>query len=97
MFETPKDMATFAAFYEYSVIGSIIRFLRNLLCSCCLEKTSDSKWKFERAPEPTDVFWENLQIPLFKRVKNILITYLVTLGIIGCCFGLIFGIKLSQK
>jgi hypothetical protein len=30
------------------------------LFRCCFDKSS--LWKFQRAPEPTDIYWENLHV-----------------------------------
>lgn len=47
----------------------------------------------ERAPEPTDVFWENLGVSSFDRIKKVCMTYIATLLVIGICFGVIWGIN----
>jgi hypothetical protein len=80
--------------YDDSVVYHFFRFVKRFLCACCSDE-SGYKWSFERAPEPTDVFWENLSIPALRRMKNIILTYLATLFVIGCCFGVIYGLNYS--
>lgn len=51
---------------------------------------------FERAPEPSDVYWENLKITPFQRFLRICATYAATFVVIGICFGIIWGINLAN-
>lgn len=50
-----------------------------------------------RAPEPTDVYWDNLQYTYFDRVKKMFLTYLATLVLIGACFGVIYAINVGKS
>lgn len=45
------------------------------------------------APDPTDIFWENLCIPFKKKIKTKATTWSGTLGILGVGFGLLYGFK----
>jgi ABC-type nitrate/sulfonate/bicarbonate transport system permease component len=54
------------------------------------------KFNFERAPEPSDVYWENLSTTAFWRLIRITLTYLVTAIIIGICFGILYGINIGK-
>jgi hypothetical protein len=80
--------------YDDSMIYQFFRFIKRALCCCCSDE-SGYKWSFERAPEPTDVFWENLSVSALRRARNVIVTYLATLLVIGCCFGVIYGINYS--
>lgn len=51
---------------------------------------------FERAPEPTDVYWEHLDVPDSRRVINTLITYSISLALVGACFGIIYGLTITK-
>lgn len=44
----------------------ILNLIKRLLCGCCEEKENINRAKnnFERAPEPTDVYWDNLNVTL---------------------------------
>lgn len=39
--------------------GNFMKLLK-FLFRCCFDKSS--LWKFQRAPEPTDIYWENLHV-----------------------------------
>jgi hypothetical protein len=62
-------------------------WLYKFLCGCCLEK--DDYWVFKRAPEPSDVNWENMgltwterQIRQFLSIAGTFATILVTFALI---------------
>ena len=42
----------------------LMKFLKKV-CTCCFD--ASSLWEFRRAPEPTDINWENLGIGVFQR------------------------------
>lgn len=51
------------------------------------------KWVIvNRAPEPTDIFWENLNLKFSRRCKWQFITYLLTLIVLLIAFGINIGI-----
>jgi hypothetical protein len=43
-----------------------------------------------------DVFWENLSVSSLRRFRNIFMTYIATLLVIGGCFGTIYGINYAH-
>ena len=49
------------------------------------------------APEPTDIYWENLGVRAKKRAKYISTTYCITLVALGVSFGIIYGRTALQK
>jgi hypothetical protein len=51
---------------------------------------------FERAPEPSDVYWENLNVTFWQRLMRVILTYLGTVLVIGLCFGIIYGINIAK-
>ena len=71
----------------------LLRFLK-MFCGCCCSKTG--KWIFERAPEPDDIQWENLEVSTCMRIINNIGSYLVSILVIGIANALIFGIKIQQ-
>lgn len=62
---------------------------------CC--GNADGSFTFERAPEPSDVYWENLSVTSIKRFFRVSATYFATTIIIGACFGIIYGINIAKK
>ena len=51
----------------------------------------------ERAPEPTDIFWENQNVPVASRIKKVTKVFLATLVLIGICFGIIYGLNIAKR
>lgn len=56
----------------------------------------ETLWEFERAPEPNDIYWENLQVSSIQRVFYGFFSYVLTAVVIALCFGLLTLIKLRQ-
>ena len=56
-----------------------------------------TKYIFERAPEPTDVYWENMRVSHLSRVFRIFLTYISTIFLIGICFAIFWGINYAKK
>ncbi|KAL4437580.1 hypothetical protein ABPG74_017818 [Tetrahymena malaccensis] len=63
----------------------------------------DKKKKFDnnilsvsRAPEPGDINWENIEISSFQKILRRSISVIVSAGLIGCCYVIIFYIQQSQ-
>jgi hypothetical protein len=50
----------------------------------------------DRAPEPLDVFWENLGFRWWELFKKRILTLICTCALIACSFGMIFGISKLQ-
>lgn len=53
--------------------------------------------KAARAPEPEDVIWENIGIPDNAIIQRKLLTYFVTLILLGLSFGIVYGLTLLQQ
>ncbi len=47
----------------------------------------------QRAPEPTDVKWENCGASTWSKFCRRIITIISTLIVLGICFGIILGIN----
>ena len=61
------------------------------------EKTfNGSVIEVDRAPEPFDVFWENLGYTWWDIFKKRVLTELASLFLILCTFGAILGINYAQ-
>ena len=59
-------------------------------------KFNGSILRVDRAPEPLDVFWENLGLSWWAVTRKRLATVFASLFLIGCCFGMIMGISYMQ-
>lgn len=65
---------------------------------CCFSNDTkgSSQFTIERAPEPSDVYWENLSLTSFQRFLRVAATYFATFIIIGICFAIIWGINVGK-
>lgn len=61
---------------------------------CCFEK--HNLWKFERAPEPTDIYWENLHVSNASRYCRATLSYVVSFILILLIFVGINALKEAQ-
>ena len=66
-------------------------------CRCCLDPKGISKIIFEFAPEPTDVYWEHLDVTDIKRILKTIGTYIASLILVGICFGIIYGLTIAKN
>lgn len=52
--------------------------------------------KIERAPEPEDIIWTNLAVPLGEVIKRKVITYTATFILLGISFAIVYGLSVAQ-
>ena len=62
---------------------------------CCYD--FEEKLFFERASEPSDIYWENWNVSDGQRMGRMILTYLATLILIAACFWIIYGLNLANK
>ena len=74
--------------------GYLLRLFKNL-CGCCLDESAF--WRFDRAPEPSDIFWENLNVGTCEFVLRFICSIFFTFIIIVVCIAIISGIKYLQN
>jgi hypothetical protein len=60
------------------IIVKIFRVKSEKLLGFNLKHFKGKRVQVTRAPEPTDIFWENLNLSLKQRIKRIFFTYLMT-------------------
>ena len=61
---------------------------------CCFCSSNLSRtWVFERAPEPSDIFWENMNVHICSKIFKIFFSIIATFIIMMICFGFISWIK----
>lgn len=78
---------------EDSVLFYALKLLWRNFCCCFIDKSSASNFHYEKAPEPSDVFWENLNVTFVQRFKVVSLTYFLTAVIIGICFLVTWGLS----
>lgn len=74
-----------------SLLLYTLKLLWRNFCCCFVSKDSASNFQFAKAPEPSDVYWENMNITFIRRFKVTLVTYLGTSLVIGLCLLLSWG------
>ena len=72
------------------------------LCNCCFKKTHIEKFGSRHitaqiANEPSDIFWENLEVSRRNRIANSIKTWLFTLLAVSVSFGMVYGMKYLGK
>mmetsp|Transcript_33747 Transcript_33747/g.52102 ORF Transcript_33747/g.52102 Transcript_33747/m.52102 type:complete len:89 (+) Transcript_33747:1204-1470(+) len=58
---------------------------------CCM--SDESLWEWERAPEPSDIYWENLGTSTCARIFYSAASYFSTAVLMGLCLVMIASIK----
>ena len=94
-FDTIKEQELYMKNVPDNAIDYIIKFLKNfvyLFCSCCVDKNSKNlnylkkHIKFEDAPEPEDIIFENLEVSYGSRILRTIGIYIISILICGVSF-----------
>lgn len=97
VFSKQSDVIRFLDIFRTNIFKVVIGFIVHKIFRCQVkfdETYFDGHKVFaERAPEPGDVFWENLSVAFIKRFKMTLITYTLTAVILG--FVLIINVLIT--
>ena len=75
----------------------IWRRFKKAFCCCCYDKNEIQYSYFERAMEPTDVFWEHLDVSDYRYVVKTIGSFFVSMLLIGVSFGIIYGLTVGNK
>ncbi|DBA00720.1 TPA: LOW QUALITY PROTEIN: hypothetical protein N0F65_001191 [Lagenidium giganteum] len=77
---------------EYPNLGFLHRLFQSKR-----KRLHNKRLHFRRAPDPTDIVWENLQYSAISRFMRQIFTTLVTLGVLFMSFIIIFLAKLQKS
>jgi Fe-S oxidoreductase len=58
---------------------------------------ADTGFTYERAPEPSDILWENLAVSKASRLCRVIMTYIATFILVGACFGILYAINIANE
>ena len=53
--------------------------------------------RYERAPEPSDLFWENIGVDPTKRMIRVALVFLCTVALVVGCFFAIYGLNIAKR
>lgn len=56
-----------------------------------------NRCEFERAPEPSDFFWENIGLDPTKRLIRVAIVFFCTIALVVGCFFAIYALNLVKR
>ena len=103
-FDTVKEQELYMKNIPNNSIEYFFKFMRDLgylFCSCC-DKSSENIYylkrnvKFEDAPEPEDIIFENLEVSSCSRLTRTIIIYITSLIICGISFIIIYNLNKLQ-
>ncbi len=105
IFDHQRDVRMLDDKSDRGITGKICYFC---MARCCKKKTKgypiytfEGKYhkhknvhiNISRAPEPTDVYWENMGVSFWNRLGKTALTLLASLGAISVVFGISWAIK----
>ena len=105
-FESIKEQELYLKNLPNNSIEYFFKFMRNLcymLCSCCMNKSKENIYylkrnvKFEMAPEPEDVIFENLEIKPINRIMRTFFVYFLSILMCAVSFVIIVALNKLQK
>jgi hypothetical protein len=110
VFATFKDSHDYEAFYNFfpqtAFMGLIYKFLNmvvNCICPCCFSQNYKRKLilinslKVQRAPEPSDILWQNLEYSDLSKAIRKLWVYIVSVIMISISFTIILALNVVQN
>ena len=102
--DTISEHENFLRENSNNIIILIFKFFGYIFCGCCISKhQKDLYWlrrsvRFERAPEPEDLIFENLEYAnSIYRVIRIFLVYFFSFILIGMCFIIVTAFNNLQK
>jgi hypothetical protein len=102
VFEKQSTVERLLQTFETSMFETVVQLIKHKLCNFIVNSDSDfyfdgRKVTGERAPEPTDVHWENLNIKFKVRLKRTISTYCATALLLGAVFGVNYGLSSGKE
>ena len=92
-FDTIKEQELYMKNVPNNAVDYAIKFLKDLayvFCSCCVNKSNINylkrNIKFEDAPEPEDIIYENLEVSYGNRILRTIGIYIISILICGVSF-----------
>ena len=104
MFSDQQDVEKVYRFFRRTMLKRLWHMLKKNVCKCLKRKARvgprflrDKRPVVERAPEPLDVFWENLGLLTKHKTKRSFATYAATLFVLAVFGAISFGIRTLKE
>ena len=98
-FNTLKEQEDFLSQFPSNIFSYFIKYIKDLkyiFCFCCFKKNLKTNLDAQKAPEPEDVIYENLEYSYIERNFRTFIVYIISIVLIIICFGIYIGINILQ-
>ena len=99
-FNTIKEQEDFLSQFPTNIFSyflKIITDLKYIFFFCCLKKDLKANLSVSTTSEPEDILYENLEYSSIKRTFRTLIVYIISILLIGACFGIFIGLNILQE
>lgn len=96
VFQKPTHAHMVLNSQDDSILVYTLKMLWKNFCCCCYSKDNASNFQFAKAPEPSDVYWENMNFTFLRRFKVTLFTYFLTSLTIGVCLLVTWGFSVLK-
>jgi len=72
--------------------------LNAICCNLCnsTKKYKNNTIQITRAPEPSDIMWQNLGVDPCDRLGKMFLTFLVTSVFVGLCYLILYYLSVAQ-
>ena len=98
-FNTLKEQEDFLSQFPSNIFSYFIKYIKDLkyiFCFCCFKKNLKTNLDAQKAPEPEDVIYENLEYSYIEGNFRTFIVYIISIVLIIICFGIYIGINILQ-
>ena len=103
-FNTLKEQEEFLTKKTNNIIIYLLKLFGYIFCGCCIDKNrKDLYWlrrniRFERAPEPEDIIFENLEYAnSLVRIIRIILVYFFAIILIFICFIIVTALNYLHR
>ena len=99
-FNTIKEQEDFLSQFPTNIVSYFIKKITDLkyiFCFCCLKKDLKTNLSVSSTSEPEDIIYENLEYSSIIRTIRTLIVYIISILLIGACFGIFIGLNILQE
>ncbi|CAI2383775.1 unnamed protein product [Moneuplotes crassus] len=95
--QAEKLVSLFRRYFLVKIIVFI--FIKIFRCNKYVDKMwwDGRRINIERAAEPTDVFWQNMSVTFWTRFKYRILSYAITIVLLGIAFGINFSLTMLSK